>query len=107
MSHRVITTAALAALTAFGVFSMGVLLFLNGWIDMKNEPMAQPEPLLSGAGGPARTHFTGSAALDEALTGILKFFYPCVSGETPALSLFSAYMAGQVLPMHTALIVEG
>ncbi|EEY23390.1 conserved hypothetical protein [Verticillium alfalfae VaMs.102] len=106
MAHRTATTGALLALNAFGVLSIGGLLFLNGWMDMKDDLMAQPEPMLPGAGGPARTYFTGSAALDEALTGILKFFYPCVSGEMPALSLFTAYMAGQVLPIHTALLLE-
>ncbi|KAG7149424.1 Citreoviridin biosynthesis protein D like [Verticillium longisporum] len=85
MSHRTATTGALLVLNAFGVLSIGGLLFLNGWMDMKDDLIAQSEPMLPGAGGPARTYFTGSAALDEALTGILKFFYPCVSGEMPAL----------------------
>ncbi|KAL9948847.1 hypothetical protein D7B24_004951 [Verticillium nonalfalfae] len=106
MSHRTATTGALLALGGFGVLSVGGLLFLNGWMDMKDDLMAQPEPILPGAGGPARTYFTGSAAVDEALTGILMFYYPCVSGEMPALSFFTAYMAGQVLPIHTALLLE-
>ncbi|KAM0327576.1 hypothetical protein ACHAQA_005868 [Verticillium albo-atrum] len=106
MSHRAVATAVLAAISAFGANSIIGLIFRNGWMAMNDELMARPDPVLPGTGGPARTYFTGIAALDEAITGILKFFFPCVSGELPSLSFFSAYMAGQILPMHTALLLE-
>lgn len=107
MAHRVAVTAALAAIGIFGYFSILGLIQRNGWADMFAEAIAQEKVKLSDMNESSKTGFIGIAPLDFFLDQLIRFFYPCVSGERPELSLFAAYFAGQVLPLHTAVVLEG
>ncbi|CAM1510795.1 Fc.00g083080.m01.CDS01 [Cosmosporella sp. VM-42] len=107
MSIRVVATATLAVIAIFGNYSILGLIQRNGWASMFADAIAQDVATLSSTGQAANKRFTGVPPLDFFLDQLLRFFYPCVSGERPVLSLFAAYFAGQVLPMHTAVVLEG
>lgn len=101
MRSRIAVTLALVAVALFGNYSILGLTQRNGWASLfadaiQNENDTLPAVPLSGVG-----------PFDFFLQQLIRFFQPCVSGERPALSLFAAYFAGQVLPMHTAIVLEG
>ncbi|KAI8201555.1 Epoxide hydrolase aurD [Colletotrichum sp. SAR 10_76] len=51
--------------------------------------------------------FTTVRQLDSLLTMLVRFFQPIVHGTDLPLTLFSIFMAGQLLAVHMLIIVEG
>lgn len=51
--------------------------------------------------------FTTVRQLDSLLTMLVRFFQPIVQGTDLPLTLFSIFMAGQLLAVHMLIIVEG
>ncbi|KAI8265625.1 hypothetical protein K4K58_011033 [Colletotrichum sp. SAR11_239] len=51
--------------------------------------------------------FTTVRQLDSLLTMLVRFFQPIVQGTDLLLTLFSIFMAGQLLAVHMLIIVEG
>jgi hypothetical protein len=107
MAARIVTTLVLAATAVFGYFSILGLAERNGWAAMLRELMARDDAVLPGTDQLGRTQFTGVEPLDYLIFQLVRFFYVCASGQLPTLSIFAAYMAGQVLAMHTAVELEG
>ncbi|KAF9873789.1 hypothetical protein CkaCkLH20_08899 [Colletotrichum karsti] len=52
-------------------------------------------------------HFTSVRQLDSLLTMLVRFFQPIVTGADLPLTLFSIFMAGQLLAVHMLIVVEG
>jgi hypothetical protein len=107
MASRIAATAILVAISAFGYFSIIGLTARNGWGDKFNAYTSREIAVLPDTDIPARTHFTGVAGLDYVLVQLVKFFYPCVTGQLPALPFFSIYFAGQAIALHSILMLEG
>ncbi|KAF4448168.1 FAD binding domain-containing protein [Fusarium austroafricanum] len=97
--HRLFVTVVLAVIGIFGYFSILGLIQRNGWAEMFAEAISREES--------SKKVYLGISPLDLVLHHFVGFFYPCVSVERPELSLFAAYFAGQALPLHTALVLEG
>lgn len=106
MTKFPLTTLSLLATSAFGVYSILLLTERNGWGPMLRAAL-EGEPTLPDTGERLRAHYTGLAALDAVLTILVRFFYSCAVGESPALSFFTVYFAGQILPWHAMLVLEG
>ncbi|KAK2016820.1 hypothetical protein LZ32DRAFT_601219 [Colletotrichum eremochloae] len=51
--------------------------------------------------------FTSSKAMDGMLTMLVRFFQPIITGKDPALTLFCAFFAGQVLAVQVLIQLEG
>ncbi|KAF7547154.1 hypothetical protein G7046_g9097 [Stylonectria norvegica] len=107
MPPPILPSLALGTIAIFGYLSILGLTARNGWAALFAAMLARNDATLPGTDAVARTAFTRVPALDYGLVQLVRFFYPCVSGERPALTLFAAWMAGQVLSMHTALGLEG
>ena len=108
MASRVIATGALIAIALFGNYSILGLIQRNGWASMFADAISQDKATQrSNTDTSSETSFPGISPVNFFLDQLLRFFQPCISGERPVLSLFAAYFAGQVLPMHTALVLEG
>lgn len=106
MAKLVLPTLAFLVIAAFGGYAILDLAGRNGGDALLVEAARGDAPRL-GNGDLARTHFTGVAALDDLVSILVRFFYPCASGERPTLSVFTAYFAGQILALHTILLLEG
>ena len=106
MTKYPLSTLALLAISAFGFYSIIGLTERNGWGPLLRATL-EDNPTLPDTGEPLRTHYTGIAVLDALLTILVRFFYSCAVGERPALSVFTAYFAGQVLASHAVLVLEG
>lgn len=50
---------------------------------------------------------TGVAALDDFLGTLVQFFWPCVDGSAPGLTLQTAMFGGQILSFLVIWLVEG
>jgi len=107
MLFRIATSLVLVAITVFGFISILSLAEWNGWMPMFQAVLSSEDNLLPGTDKAGRTEFTGFSPVDYALSRLIRFFYPSVSGQSPVLSLFTAYMAGQILAVHTAVELEG
>ncbi|CAI4214124.1 unnamed protein product [Parascedosporium putredinis] len=107
MASRLTATAALLGLSALGYTSIIGLTARNGWGERFNEYNERAVAVLPDTEIPARTHFTGVPGVDHIFVQAVKFFYPCVVGQLPALPLFSLYFAGQVIALHSLLVLEG
>ncbi|KAJ9138202.1 hypothetical protein NKR23_g8629 [Pleurostoma richardsiae] len=96
----------LAASAADSIIGLNIR---NGFFALNDSLMAQRPLLLPQPGPPLpmRTRYTALAPLDAHLSGLLMFFWPAVTGELPALSLFAVYMAGQIVPAHALVMLEG
>ncbi|KAK0702181.1 hypothetical protein B0H67DRAFT_547138 [Lasiosphaeris hirsuta] len=98
MASRAAASAALAATAVFGYLSIVRLSQQNGLsaileaVDLDNDSTLQ---------------ITGLDPLDAFLKILFRFFTPCVARELPSLSLFAAFAAVQVLPIHTIFVLEG
>lgn len=104
MPKPILPTVALLAISAFGYYSILGLIERNGWGDAIRAAMEEgtlPD------GEPIRTHYTGVAGLDEFLAVLVRFFYSCTTGERPALSAFTVYFAGQIVPLYGVVVLEG
>lgn len=106
MAKLALPTATLLAVSAFGFFSILVLFDSNGGAQMIRDSV-EPGSTLPDTGEPLRSVYTGIRALDEFLRILVRFFYTCASGESPPLSVFTVYFAGQVLALHAVLVIEG
>ncbi|KAK0704062.1 hypothetical protein B0T26DRAFT_681671 [Lasiosphaeria miniovina] len=102
MASRTLATAALVAVGVFGYFSILGLAAQNGFFATLDALAAA-----DAEAGVAPARLTGLAPCDAFLQTLLRFFTPCVTGELPALSLFSAFAAVQVLPLHSVVVLEG
>ncbi|KAK3358498.1 hypothetical protein B0T24DRAFT_685574 [Lasiosphaeria ovina] len=102
MASRTLATAALVAVGVFGYFSILGLAAQNGLLATLDALAAS-----DAEAGVAPARLTGLAPCDAFLQTLLRFFTPCVTGELPALSLFSAFAAVQVLPLHSVVVLEG
>lgn len=79
----------------------------NGFFDMLTV-MAEDHPTrLPGSTVDGELMTSGNQALDKAFLPLIRFFYPVTTGENPRLSLFSFWFAGQVIALHTLLVLEG
>lgn len=108
MAKPVLTTAVLAAITVFGYLGIMDLIQKNGWAADLDELMALPgAPMPDYLDVPGRRSITGFEGVDEAFRIIIRFFHPCTTGKHPALSLFSLLFTGQVLPIHSIIVLEG
>jgi hypothetical protein len=95
-------------LTVTGAYAVIGLGLHNGYWQMLEAHNTAPGPLkLPGTGELVRTSYTGIAGLDKQLVTLMVFFWPCATAELPALSLYAVYMAAQLIPMQTLLILEG
>ncbi|TLS30248.1 hypothetical protein PpBr36_03800 [Pyricularia pennisetigena] len=79
----------------------------NGLFDMLNtlaeeHPTRLPDSDVDGA-----LIDVGDSGFGKFLLVLVRFFYPIMTGESPRLSLFSFWFAGQVISMHTLLVLEG
>lgn len=104
MPKPIVPTIALLLISAFGIHSILALTELNGWGD------AIRASIDSGTlpnGELLREHYTGVSGLDTLLTTLVRFFYSCTTGERPALSVFTVYFAGQLVPSHAMIVLEG
>lgn len=106
MAKLALPTAALLAVSAFGFLSILVLFENNGAAQMIRDSV-EPGSTLPDTGEPLRRDYTGVPALDAFLCILVRFFYACASGESPPLSLFTVYFAGQVIASHAILVLEG
>ncbi|KAL2873772.1 hypothetical protein SGCOL_011088 [Colletotrichum sp. CLE4] len=64
------------------------------------------DPAQTGLAGEPIT-FTTLKPLDGLLTMLVRFFKPILDGKDPNLTLFSIFMAGQLLAVHVLIQVEG
>ncbi|KIM98648.1 hypothetical protein OIDMADRAFT_70823, partial [Oidiodendron maius Zn] len=87
-----------AALAAWCIVGLQIR---NGFFQLLDSTHA-----VESAGWPI-SEATGFPAIDGHLRGMLAFFQPTVSGESTNLSLFAIYIAAQVMPMHTLVLLEG
>jgi hypothetical protein len=102
MAARAITNVVLGVTTILAFYSTLRLAQKNGWQDF----FAADDNLLPGTTIPARTSFTGFEPVDNLLVSKVRFYYACVSGQLPELSVFTAYMGGQMLAIHTIVELE-
>jgi len=100
----IITLLLLSALAAYCIIGLQVR---NGFFQLVDEANSEKSPRLPGSSHFMLTEITGFAAIDKHIRGMLIFFWPTVSGESLSLSLFAFYIVGQILPMHTLLLLEG
>lgn len=107
MWSRIGVTLLLAAVAVFGNYSILGLTQRNGWAALFADAIEKDNDLLLSTGRNATIPSSGIGPLDFFLEQLIRFFQPCVTGERPTLSLFAAYFAGQVLPMHAAIVLEG
>lgn len=107
MRSRIGVTLALVAVALFGNYSILGLTQRNGWASLFADAIQTDNDTLPSKGQIAAVPLSGVGPFDFFLQQLIRFFQPCVSGERPTLSLFAAYFAGQVLPMHTAIVFEG
>lgn len=96
---RLVFTVVFLGLSTFGWISILGMGERNGFFAM----MGGEGLDLSGE----RKVYAGWAPMDEFLATLVRFFYPCASGENPALSVLSAYFAGQWISVHCAMVLEG
>lgn len=106
MAKLALPTATLLAVSAFGFFSILVLFDRNGGAQTTRDSV-EPGSTLPDTGEPLRRVYTTIPALDEFLCILVRFFYTCTSGESPPLSVFTIYFAGQVIASHSVLVLEG
>ena len=106
MTRFALPITALLAVSAFGFFSILHLFELNGTAQIIRDSV-EAGFLFSDTGEPLRRDYTGFAPLDAFLCILVRFFHTSASGESPALSVFTIYFAGQVLATHTILVLEG
>jgi hypothetical protein len=94
-----------AIAATWGIFG---LQWYNGFIELHHTfDATESLPVrLPGSDIPAMTRFTGFQGLDEYLLTMVRFFVPGAFGESHALSLFSTYFLGQIIPLHTFLLQE-
>ena len=104
MANLLLPTLTLHTISGFGFYSILLLIEKNGWGDMIRA--ALEEGILPN-GEPLRTHYTGLGPLDTLLTTLVRFFYTVAVWERPPLSVFFAYFAGQIVPVHSVLVLEG
>ncbi|TLD05518.1 uncharacterized protein PgNI_09275 [Pyricularia grisea] len=79
----------------------------NGLFDML-DALAEDHPTrLPGSNVDGELLDVGSSGLGKLLAILIRFFYPVMTGESPRLSLFSFWFAGQVISMHTLVLLEG
>ncbi|KAK7450387.1 hypothetical protein CaCOL14_003220 [Colletotrichum acutatum] len=95
MSRPVFTAVFLSIfyLAKVAIYDLSVT---NGLMDSTESALAG-EPIT----------FTTLKPLDSLLTMLVKFFKPILDGEDPNLTLFSIFMAGQLLAVHVLIQVEG
>ncbi|OHE94915.1 hypothetical protein CORC01_09834 [Colletotrichum orchidophilum] len=95
MSRPVFTAVFLSIfyLAKVAIYDLSVA---NGLMD-STQPDLLGEPIT----------FTTLKPLDRLLTMLVRFFKPILDGKDPNLTLFSIFMAGQLLAVHVLIQVEG
>jgi hypothetical protein len=99
-----ITLLSLSVLAAYCIIGLQIR---NGFFNLLNAAGANKPLKLPGSAEKAITSITGFAAFDTHLVGLLMFFWPTVSAESPSLSLFAFYMTGQILSVQILVLLEG
>ena len=108
MPRPITATAVLACVTAFAIISILDLTRRNGFASMTSETRGVPgAPLHDAPNEPSLTTFVGIEPIDTVLRILVGFFYPCVNGKHPELSLLCVLFCGQMLPLHTIMMLEG
>jgi len=100
----IITLLLLSVLAAYCIIGLQIR---NGFFQLIESANSEKYPRLPGSSDLVLADITGFAAIDKHIRGMLTFFWPTVSGESPSLSLFAFYIVGQILPMQTLLLLEG
>lgn len=98
-----ITLPLLAVIGVLGTFKLAKD---NGFIDLLNASLASARPTLPDSILPLRTRWTGIAAIDKQAATFVSFFWACLDGKTPALSLQAVHFMGQGTALWVLLLVE-
>lgn len=96
----------LISLCAFGVYSMHSLIHRNGYVAALQNLRDNGPHVLPGSDIPLLREYTGIGFIDYQLTVLQVVFANITDGSAPALSLFSFYFAGQLVPVLAVLITE-
>jgi hypothetical protein len=98
------TFLVLLSLLAWGVFSLFVFSFKNGFIAVMQQ--AIDSGILLPSGEALRTEYTGISLIDQLLTSLTPFFYPLAEGNAPGLLLHSVNFAGCIGSLWTVVLLE-
>jgi hypothetical protein len=79
----------------------------NGTFDILAEMTSEAPRRLPGSDELLVQQYTKVWPLDFQLKELVTFFWPVVNGELPELSLFGAYIATQIVPVHVLVLLEG
>jgi hypothetical protein len=96
----------LLALCAFGFYSMHSLIYRNGYAAALERLRDHGPHLLPGTDVPLLREYTGIRPIDYQLTVLQCVFANITDGSAPALSLFSFYFAGQLVPALAVFLAE-
>ncbi len=99
-----ISLLVLSILAAYCIIGLQIR---NGFFDLIATAGKEVPRKLPGSSENMITIITGLPALDEHLSGVVMFFWPIISGDSPSLSLFGVYIIGQLVAVQTLVLVEG
>ena len=98
---------ALTTIFAFGLNSMYVAVYRNGYIDALIRLRDVGPHVLPGSDIPILTKFTGIRPLDKVLTLAGVMFANVTDGSAPHFSLYGFQFAGQLVAVLTVVTIEG
>jgi hypothetical protein len=107
MGNNTIATLAYVSVAALAAYCIIGAQVRNGTFDALHKLAAAKPLTLPLSSEIMRLTYTGFAPLDRTLTGIVGFFWICMSGYSSTLGLYSFYMSAQVLPVVVIVLVEG
>jgi hypothetical protein len=93
-----ITYSVLGGLVAFGYAALHIFGASNGLFELI------PAAIENGV---YAHKFTGVKGIDDLFNFFVAFFWPCVDGNNPGISLLSIVFAGQMLAGWALIIMEG
>lgn len=105
-SSTFLAVFTLIALCAFGVYSMHSLIDRNGYLAAVKDIRDNGPRLLPGSDTPLLEEYTGFHPVDYHMSLMQIFFANVTDGSSPALSMFSFYFAGQIVPVLVVLLAE-
>src|SRR5690349_20239210 len=100
------TRAFLFLLTVFGGYALYGFNFGNDFFEILRRFIDQKQ--LPNDGIPNEyTSLTGLKYFDDLLSNFVLFFWPCVNGDHPDISLFGMLFIGQSVAAWTLTMLEG
>jgi hypothetical protein len=105
-STNAVGVALLSTLFVAGFYTTWGLALQNGLLDTMEEISSAKSPVLPGTKAALNTKITGIKPVDNQLTILGLFAWQFVSGEAPALSIFTLGFGGQLVALLGIQLLE-